>query len=54
MILDNKNTNLKVHEWIAKYTKEGKFNLVTGYFTIGALAYPINLSTPSIYEQLYV
>ena len=26
MILDNKNTNLKVHEWIAKYTKEGKDN----------------------------
>ena len=39
MILDNKNTYLKVHEWIAKYTKEGKFSLVTGYFTIGALAY---------------
>jgi hypothetical protein len=39
MILDNKNANLKVHEWIAKYTKEGKFSLVTGYFTIGALAY---------------
>jgi len=39
MILDNKNTNFKVHEWIAKYTKEGKFSLVTGYFTIGALAY---------------
>jgi hypothetical protein len=30
---------LKVHEWIAKYMKEGKFSLVTGYFTIGALAY---------------
>ena len=39
MILDNKNTNLKGHEWIAKYTKEGKFSLVTGFFTIGALAY---------------
>jgi len=39
MILDNKNTNLKVYEWIAKYTKEGKFSLITGYFTIGALAY---------------
>ena len=39
MILDNKNTNLKVHEWIAKYTKEGNISLVTGYFTIGALAY---------------
>lgn len=39
MILDNKNTNLKVHEWIAKYTKEGKFSLVTEYCTIGVLAY---------------
>ena len=39
MLLDNKNTNLKVHEWIAKYMKEGKFSLVTGYFTIGVLAY---------------
>jgi len=29
MILDNKNTNLKVHEWIVKYTKEGKFSLVS-------------------------
>ena len=35
MLLDNKNTILKVHEWIAKYTKEapehyyimGSFNL---------------------------
>jgi hypothetical protein len=39
MILDNKNTNLKVHEWISKYTKERKFGLVTGYFSIGALAH---------------
>ena len=39
MILDNENKNLKVHEWIVKYTKAGKLNLVTGYFTIGALAY---------------
>ena len=39
MILDNENENLKVHEWISKYTEEGKFDIVTGYFTIGALAY---------------
>lgn len=39
MILDNENKELKVHEWISKYTEEGKFDLVTGYFTIGALAY---------------
>lgn len=39
MILDNENENLKVHEWIARYTEEGKLDIVTGYFTIGALAY---------------
>ncbi len=31
MILDNENKELKVHEWISKYTEEGKFDLVTGY-----------------------
>jgi hypothetical protein len=39
MILDNENKNLKVHEWISSYTEEGKFDIVTGYFTIGALAW---------------
>lgn len=39
MILDNENDNLKVHEWLNKYTEEGKLDIVTGYFTIGALAY---------------
>ena len=39
-ILDNENSNLKVHEWIAKYTEEDTVDIVTGYFTIGALAYP--------------
>ena len=39
MILDNQNQELKVHEWITKYTEEGKLDIVTGYFTIGALAY---------------
>lgn len=39
MILDNKNENLKVHKWIIKYTENGKLDIVTGYFTIGSLAY---------------
>ena len=42
MILDNENSNPKVHEWISKYTDEGKLDIVTGYFTIGALAYLSN------------
>jgi hypothetical protein len=39
MILDNENSNLKVYEWIVKYTEEGTVDIITGYFTIGALAY---------------
>lgn len=39
MILDNENENLKVHEWLSKYTQTGKLSIVTGYFTVGALAY---------------
>lgn len=39
MLLDNENQNLKVHEWLTKYTEKGDLNIVTGYFTVGALAY---------------
>ena len=39
MILDNENKNLKVHEWLKKYTENGNMDIVTGYFTVGALAY---------------
>ncbi len=42
MILDNENENLKVHEWITYYTKTGTMSLVTGYFTVGALAFLSN------------
>lgn len=39
MILDNKNENPKVHEWISQNTSNGNMDIVTGYFTIGALAF---------------
>ncbi|GHV13056.1 helicase [Fibrobacterales bacterium] len=39
MLLDNENQNLKIHEWIAKYTQTGQMSVVTGYFTVGALTY---------------
>ena len=39
MILDNQNDNPKVHEWIELNTQNGDFDIVTGYFTIGALAF---------------
>ncbi|MFN7502415.1 MAG: SNF2-related protein, partial [Dolichospermum sp.] len=38
MILDNEKYR-KVHEWMTKYTEEGTVDIVTGYFTVGALAY---------------
>ena len=50
MILDNTNDNLKVHEWISDYTKEGKMSIVTGYFTIGALVY-LSKSTNEIIDK---
>lgn len=39
MILDNQNSNPKVYEWIEENTNNCNFDIVTGYFTIGALAF---------------
>ena len=39
MLLDNQTQLPKVHEWIADETRNGKMDIVTGYFTIGALAW---------------
>src|SRR6056297_377912 len=39
MILDNKNNQKKVYEWIEEYTESGKMDIVTGYFTVGCLSY---------------
>lgn len=39
MILDNENKNLKVYEWIERYTNQGVISIVTGYFTVSALAW---------------
>ncbi|MFW6151676.1 MAG: helicase-related protein [Verrucomicrobiota bacterium] len=39
MILDNQSTDKKVHEWITRYTRDGSIDSVTGYFTVGALAF---------------
>lgn len=50
MILDNENENLKVHEWISSYTEKGKLDIVTGYFTIGALAWLSNEINDKISE----
>ena len=39
MLLDNEKTDHSVHNWIAKYVDQGRMDVVTGYFTIGALAF---------------
>jgi len=54
MILDNENENLKVHEWISKYTETGKLSVVTGYFTIGALAYLSQKTKDKVEEYKFV
>jgi len=54
MILDNENKNLKVHEWIARYNEEGKLDIVTGYFTIGALAYISKITNEKISEYRFI
>jgi len=54
MILDNENENLKVHEWITKYTQTGKLSIVTGYFTVGALAYLSNETKGKIDEYKFI
>src|ERR1019366_7483128 len=54
MILDNENENLKVHEWITKYTQAGKLSIVTGYFTVGALAYLSRSTKDKIEEYKFI
>ena len=54
MILDNENENPKVHDWITQYTEQGKLDIVTGYFTIGALAYISRSVNEKISEYRFV
>ncbi len=54
MILDNENENRKVHQWISRYTQSGKFSVVTGYFTVGALAYLSKTTVDKIDEYKFI
>ena len=54
MIIDNENQKLKVHEWITKYNEEGILNVVTGYFTIGALAFLSKHTNDKIEDYRFV
>ncbi|MFY8186557.1 MAG: helicase-related protein [Flavobacterium sp.] len=54
MIIDNENQKLKVHEWITKYNESGSLDVVTGYFTIGALAYLSKTTRDQIEKYRFV
>lgn len=54
MILDNSNNNPKVHEWITKYTEDGTLSVVTGYFTVSALAYLSRQTNSKIREYKFI
>ena len=54
MILDNENQNLKVHQWLTKYNEVGTLDVVTGYFTIGALAYLSQITNEKIDNYRFI
>ncbi len=54
MILDNEYDNHKVHEWITNYTQTGKLSIVTGYFTVGALAFLSKETKDKIEEYKFI
>ena len=54
MLLDNENENKKVYEWLKDYTNEGTLDIVTGYFTIGALGYLSKATNEKIKKYRFV
>ena len=39
MLVDNHSTDFKVHSFIQQYINDGSMDIVTGYFTVGALCH---------------
>jgi len=54
LIIDNENRNKKVFEWIKEYTSNGTLDIVTGYFTIGALAYLSQVTNEKIKKYRFI
>ena len=48
MLVDNHSTEFKVHSFIQQYINDGSMDIVTGYFTVGALCYFANLTNEKI------
>jgi len=54
LIIDNENRNKKIFEWIKEYIGNGTLDIVTGYFTIGALAYISQVTNEKIKKYRFV
>ena len=48
MLVDNHSTEFKVHSFIQQYINDGSMDIVTGYFTVGALCHFANLTNEKI------
>lgn len=48
MLVDNHSTDFKVHSFIQQYINDGLMDIVTGYFTVGALCHFANLTNEKI------
>ena len=54
MLIDNENKNKKVYEWINEYSDNGTLDIVTGYFTVGALAYLSQITNEKIKKYRFI
>lgn len=57
MIIDNEKNNpsqLKLHEWISQFSTTGKMDVVTGYFTVGALAWLSKTVNDKVSEYRFI
>ena len=54
MLIDNENKNKKVYQWISEYSDDGILDIVTGYFTVGALAYLSQTTNEKIKKYRFI
>jgi len=54
LIIDNENQNKKIYELIKSYSEGGEFDIVTGYFTIGALVYLARVTNRDISRYRFI
>lgn len=54
MLIDNENKNKKVYEWLNDYTENGTLDIVTGYFTVGALGYLSQITNDKIKKYRFI